>query len=223
MEILEELFSSGTLVKILRLFLFNEDQAYDADMLVDLTRSRKVDVSYELKLLQNIGFVKKRVFSKEVISKRGGKTTTQKKKANGWILNPDFRHIDSLRALLIKTELISEQAIIRQVKKAGKIKLLVVGGVFIHDLDARVDMLIVAEKVNKRSLDAAIRNIEAAVGRELSYTLLDPDSYAYRIQVRDRLLRDIFEREHQILIHSSRDIAVPTSRLSTTIGVFGEL
>lgn len=223
MEILEELFSSGTLVKILRLFLFNEESAYDADMLADITRSKKSDVNYEMRLLLKIGFVKKKSFSKEVISKRAGKTRTSKKKTNGWVLNPEFRYVEQLRALLIKTELISEQKIIQTIKKAGKIKLLLVAGVFLHDLDARVDMLIVAEKVNKRSLSTAIRDLEAAVGRELSYTLLDPDSYAYRTQVRDKLLRDIFDREYQILVHNSADISVPVGTLSTTSGVFREL
>lgn len=223
MEILEDLFSSGTLVKILRLFLFNEDTAYDAEMLADITRSQIKDVNYELKLLHKIGFLKKRSFSKEVITKRGKKKQTSKKRASGWVLNTDFRYVEPLRALLIKTDLISEQAVSRELKKAGAIKLLVLGGVFLHDLDARVDMLLVAEKVNKRKLDSAVRSLEAAIGRELSYTLLDPDSYAYRMHVRDKLLRDIFERDHQILIHNTSDISVPYNQLSTTTGVFVEL
>ena len=45
MDTLSKLFSSKTLVKALRLFLFHSDSAFDADDIASLTKSKKKDVT----------------------------------------------------------------------------------------------------------------------------------------------------------------------------------
>ena len=74
---------------------------------------------------------------------------------------------------------------------------MTVSGVFIQKPDSRVDLLIVGDRIKSTSLDRIIRNLEAQIGKELRYASFSTKEFRYRLNVYDRLIRDILDFPHE--------------------------
>lgn len=206
MKLLAKIFGSEARVKLMRLFLLNEVQPFDSELLAKRIRVTRPTVAREAKVLQSIGFLRKRSFSKDVI-RRGKKV---KKKAEGWYLNQEFPYMASLRGLLVEEEFLNKKELVRRLRPAGKIKLFVVSGIFMkeHDPKRQIDMLIVGDNLRKHWIEDTIRKLEAEIGKELSYAVFDTHEFQYRVEMYDKLVRDILDFPHERLID-----ALPLSTL----------
>ena len=114
-------------------------------------------------------------------------------------LSSRFPFLMPLQNLLINSILLKDEDLIRRLGKTGSIKLIITSGVFIHRLDSVVDLLIVGERVKRALLDATIRSIEAEIGKELRYTILETSEFQYRISICDKLIRDVLEFPHRVI------------------------
>jgi spore coat polysaccharide biosynthesis predicted glycosyltransferase SpsG len=85
-------------------------------------------------------------------------------------------------------------------QRIGKLKLLAVSGIFIQNDDSRIDMLIVADDVKDRSLKNLVSTLESEVGKELRYAILGSQDFKYRLGIHDRLVRDVFDYPHQVVV-----------------------
>lgn len=207
MELLGKIFGNPQRVKVMRLFLFNPKTTYDIDDVMERSQIKKDQAKKQLSELASIGFLKKKSFTKKLIGKKTkkypeGKVT--KKKAQGYVVNHNFELIDPLRNLVIDTELVNSKEMIKSLKKVGKLKLLVLSGIFLRDDNRKLDMLIVVEKVDPKKLKKVIQQIESEIGRELSYAHFTQEEYDYRMSMYDKLLRDVLEHEHTVLLEKLR-------------------
>ena len=203
MEILGKIFGSVSRVKIMRLFLFHPDVGFDIDDVTERSLTKASDARKEINLLVKLGFIKKKTFSKKILQKPRKNDTGpryKKVKKKGWVLNTKWEYYESLEALLIESKLILEKNIITRIKKAGVVKLLILSGFFVKDETQSVDMMLVAERVNTKTLDKIIAGIEAEIGRKISYALFTKEEYKYRLRMYDKLVRSILENEHIVLI-----------------------
>jgi hypothetical protein len=78
--------------------------------------------------------------------------------------------------------------------------LVVAAGVFLNIPDSRLDLLVVGDKMNKGQFGKILRNLEADIGKELNYALFELNDFRFRQSVGDRLIRDIFDFKHQVLL-----------------------
>lgn len=197
MEILSKLLGTEERVKIMRLFLLNAEMAFDAQDIRDRSKVSKNDLRREITFLSKIGFVKPKNFVKEIHKTSGKNTKVIKKKVSGWQLAIDFPLLLPVRNLLISTEPIKREDIIARFKSAGKVKLIVLAGVFLQKEDSRVDILLVGDELKKKSIENNLRAIEAEVGKELSYALFETQDFVYRMNVYDKFIRDILDFSHE--------------------------
>lgn len=197
MEILGKLFGSPEKVKLMRLFLFNPDQAFDLEDAVLKTKSGAREVRREISGLEKVKLIRKRIFFKDVKKESGKKSEIVKKKTSGWILDRDFHYLAELQGLLINAQLIKHGEILKRLSSVGKLKALIVSGVFIQDLDSRVDLLIVGDNLKKFALETAVKTIESEIGREINYTAFETPDFLYRLGVCDKLIRDILDYRHE--------------------------
>jgi hypothetical protein len=195
-EILERLFGSSAKVKIIKLFLFNQRDIFDKDTISERSKSSSSDVRREIASLEKINLIKKRSFFKEF--EKHGKTV--KKRVEGWFVNPDFPLLGALQQLLIKTAPFSHNEIVSKLSKAGKLKFVVITGVFIQDFDSRIDILVVGDALSKARLETAIKSMEAEMGRELRYSSFDTEDFKYRVDMYDKLVRDILDFNHEVVL-----------------------
>lgn len=203
MDKLAKLFGGDAVVKIMRLFLFNQDIGFEFADVVSRSKVGKTVARRELKMLEDIGFIKKKSFFKDAkykSRKKGVKYEIRKKRVQGWFLDKGFELLTPLHDLLLDSELIKEKEIVTQLRGAGNIQLLVLSGLFTKDPDRDLDILIVGNKLNKSAAERALSALEAEIGRELRYAIFNTDEFEYRIDMYDKLVRDVFDFKHICLI-----------------------
>ena len=201
MEILSKLFGSSARVKIMRLFLSNDDMVIDNAEISQRAKVSAAETRKEMVLLEKIGFVRKRTFYKEIEKKKKGDVVLEKKKTNGWIMDPNFSLIAPLKNLLIKSSPIESKDIISRLKNGGTLKLIITAGIFVQDNDSRVDMLVVGDNLNNAYLDRAIKILESEIGQELRYVILETPDFNYRLGIYDKLIRDILDFSHNKILN----------------------
>jgi hypothetical protein len=83
----------------------------------------------------------------------------------------------------------------------GRIKLIIVSGVFLGRNDSRADLLIVGDSLRTGKIEALLRKIEADIGRELVYALYENDEFGYRLSAYDKFIRDVLDYPHEKLVN----------------------
>ncbi|MBU6390334.1 hypothetical protein KGQ31_02185 [Patescibacteria group bacterium] len=200
MEILAKLFGSEAKVKIIRLFLFNPDQSFGPEDIAARAKTSSATVRREVHLLRKMGMVKGKRFLGIGHTKRNEKGTSRKKRIGGWILNPQFPYLPALQKLLINNVLIKHSEIIRRFNSTGRLKVIIVAGVFTHDSDSRVDILVVGDNLRMKAVEGVVRNFEAEIGKELRYAAFQTADFSYRLGMYDKLVRDILDYPHMVLL-----------------------
>ncbi len=200
MDSLSTIFGSEARVKIMRLFLFNPEVIFDIGMVSSKSKVSRDTTKKELLIIEKSQLIKKKNFYKTVTKKVGKVRKDLKVKSHGYYLNQDFSYITSLKQLLIKTKTLEGGEIVRRLSKAGKLKLVLVAGVFTQDKDSRVDMFVVGNNVKKSILHNVIKSIEAELGKELTYVYFETPDFQYRLGMYDKLVRDVMDYPHEVLL-----------------------
>lgn len=197
MEILAKLFGGQARVKIMRLFILNSEASFEVDDIVSRSRVTKANVRKEINVLSLMGFIKQKSSTK--IGYRGNK-----KKVNVWYLNKSFQYLDSLRDILIDPKLLLQEDLPQRFRQVGKIKLMIVSGVFIGEDKSRADILVVGDRLKKNILQQVIKSLEAEIGKELDYVVFDSEEFKYRIEMYDKLVCDILDLPHEKIIDNGQ-------------------
>ena len=182
MEILGKILGSSARVKIMRLFLVNRTKSFTGTEILKRSRISKDTLRRELKLLSLVGFLKKR--------------------GAGWSLHPFFGYSVEFENLLLGSDILSQEAILDNFKKIGRIKLFIISGIFIKNRDSRADLLIVGDRLKRGKIEEGIKKIEAEIGGELTYVVFDTKEFLYRLDMYDKLVRDIIDFPHEVVLQS---------------------
>jgi hypothetical protein len=182
MEILGKILGSPAKVKIMRLFLLNPGQGFKSKDIAKRSRVSAQNVGKELRILSSIGFIKKRSLD--------------------WYLDSNFKYGQELENLLVNSDSLDKNAIVNNFKKVGKIKLLIVAGIFIKNKDSRADLLIVGDKMKRGKIEEGIRKMEAEIGSELTYAIFDTKEFLYRLNMYDKLIRDMLDFPHEVILET---------------------
>ncbi len=197
MDTLEKLFGSPAKVRIMKLFLFHPDSVFDMEEVRRRTQAQTDKARKEVKSLEKIGLLKRRTVKKPRAQKQ---STSSMKKVSGWTLDPNFPYLKHLQGMLVHTNPFANKEIVQKFSGTGSIKLLVVSGIFIQDWESRVDLLVVGDNLKKAALSSTIRSLEADMGCELRYTVFDTNDFLYRMNVYDKLVRDILDYPHEKIV-----------------------
>ena len=200
MDFLGTLFSSQVRVKILRLFLLNPTEVFQTEDITTKSKVKLPDARKEVNLLKKIGVIENKTVLKEVEIKRGTKKTIEKKKVAGFQLNASFPFLIPLKNLIISETPLNRDEISKRFRTVGKVKFLALSGMFLDEPEARVDVFIVGDNLNRKLIENVLRSIEAEVGKELSYGALETAEFLYRISVYDKFVRDILDFRHDRVI-----------------------
>ncbi len=198
-NVLATLLGSVAKAKILRQFLSNSDIEYTQEELRKAAKLRAEVVKKELKPLLKIGLIKEKNCKREVIKKIRGKKQIKKQMEKCFIVVGDFKYLSTLKHLVFNIDPATDQEVLKILRRTGSVKLLLLAGVFVNDQDARVDIFLVADKVKEKSLNKAVADIEAHVGKELAYVHLTADEFEYRLSMYDKLVRDVLDSPYRIV------------------------
>lgn len=200
--ILEKLFGSAGRVKIIRLFLQNSENSFSLD---EISRRAKVLMPLarrEISVLKSVGLIKQQEEIFEEVKKlKNGRTKSKKKKATVFVLNLLSPFLHALRNLVLNVAPIDKEKMVKELNSVGKIKLIVLSGIFIQNDNNRVDLLLVGDSIKEGKLDKVLKNIEAEIGKEIIYAAFKTDDFMYRFGMFDRFIRDILEFPHEKIIN----------------------
>lgn len=171
--------------------------------IVERTKCPAAAIRKELVTLSKAGIIKAKQVAKEVQVVKGKKAVTKAVQGSGYALNEKFPYLDPLKSLLTVTSLQADDVLAKRLSGAGKLKLLVVAGVFIQNWDSRVDLLVVGDDINLPKLENAIKTIESEIGKEIAYSAFETQDFEYRYGIHDRLVRDILDYPHMTLLNRS--------------------
>lgn len=195
MEILSKLFGSTAKVKIMRLFLLNAEQPFDVATVAERANVQSVVARKEVTTLEKANFLKRKSYMKDPVSVRG-----KRKRVQGWVLNEKFPYLNEVHSLVVNSQPLGDREITQKFSRVGKVKFLVVSGVFLQEPDSRVDLLVVGDNLKQKTLENTVRILESEVGKELRYSAFNTEQFKYRMGMYDRLIRDILDYPHQIVI-----------------------
>lgn len=200
METLSKLFGSEVRVKVMRLFLFNPEILFSLEQIMDKAKVSKKDAGIETDILEKVGMIKGRKSIQLFQTKRRGKIIELKKKVTCWQLDPNFEYLFPMQNLLINTRPLRPNEILKRLSNVGKLKMVIVSGVFIQNKDSRVDLLIVGDNLKRGSIDRIVKTMEAEIGKELNFASFETADFNYRFGMYDKLIRDILDYPHQKLL-----------------------
>ncbi|HRY62601.1 MAG TPA: hypothetical protein P5056_02445 [Candidatus Paceibacterota bacterium] len=190
MEILGKLFGSENRVKIMRLFLIGPEITFIKEDVSKRCRVSKESALKELNLLKKIKFLEDKKIKQE----------GNKKSVVGLKLNQDFVYIDSIKELLLGSDIAKGDDLAKKMRGIGKVKLVVTSGIFMDNENSPADLLVVGDSIKRKTLSNIIKTIESEIGREIRYSVLDTEDFKYRMTVYDRFVREIMDLPHNKII-----------------------
>lgn len=184
MDQLSYIFGTDARLKMLRLFLFNQDTAFTLDQIALRTKLTPEAARAELKDLLKGSLLRKKTVRGEV----------------RYQTNPRFRSLEALDRFIRDTTTVQPKKIVAALKKAGPLRLVALSGLFTGILEPKVDLLIVGDGLDERVISRAVHALEAELGREIRYACFATADFRYRQGVYDRLVRDVFDYPHRLLV-----------------------
>jgi len=185
MQTLEKLFGGAARVKLMRLFLFNPTVTFQSGEVADRAKITPDRARKELAVLRSIGMVRKIARGKSRAS---------------WRLNEKFTYLGEMQRLLLQTSLMKPEALIKKLTGVGRLKVVVLAGLFKEQWDDRLDILIVADVTKRARIDNLMKVMEAEIGKEIRYAVLDVADFKYRLGISDKLVRDVLDYPHDVIL-----------------------
>ncbi len=204
---IEGFFGSKTRVKILRQFLLNvEDKYYLRQLARDLSLQVN-SVRRELKHLESCGLLVSANLNNSTLSKIKSNDDEDKLPAKSvssdkkyYEVNKEFILFPEIRALILKSQTLVGQNFLNELQEICSPKLLILTGVFVAQKNLPTDMLLVANVPRVKLLEL-IKKLEAELGKEINYTLMDENEFRYRQEIVDVFLNKVLESKKIVLIN----------------------
>jgi len=185
---LEQLFGSRTRVKLLRLFLTNPTVSFYVREL-----TRKVD--------EQLNSVRRELAN---LTRLNAVYCEQREDKKYYQLNTKFVLAEELKALLLKSQLLVEEDLIRRIKETGKIRYLALTGSFTGAKQSPTDIIIVG-RVERALLVKTIERFQREVGREINYTLLTTREYNERRTLGDKFVLTILNNPKVVVVDETAE------------------
>ncbi len=198
--ILEGLFDSTIKVKLLRLFFRNANNRYTLDEVIKKIHSDPSSTRYQLRKLRKIGLLKSSIIRIEPSEeeKKGAKRIGRERRL--YQVNQLFQFYQELKSLILKSTPEVKNKLVSELRKIGKMKLVLITGVFMNVDNTKVDLLVVSDDVQRLKLVQVIKSIEAEMGHEIRYAAMNQQEFEYRLDMFDNFVRALTQVPHEKLI-----------------------
>lgn len=178
---------------LIRTFALNDRVGFPLSEITQRAGVSPKVVQKELRTLIDIGIVK------EVAGE--GATTKERAANTQYFFNERCKYANALATFVHEVTPENFDDVERALRGAGKMSTIVLSGIFIGDTKRPADLLLVADSVNEKRLENALRRFEPKYGREIRYTLFSTPEFRYRMTINDKLLRDTLDYPHRLLLN----------------------
>jgi len=191
MDQLQDFMISRVRVKVMELFFTQPNELFFVREITRETHEEINAVRRELDRMLTSGLLKS--------ENRGNRVY--------YYLNKYYTYYPELLRMVAKSTGLGEK-LYKLRKKLGTIRFIMFSGKFVHtDLTHRseVDVLIIGDIV-MAELDAVMKEQEAKIGREISYTVLADDEFEFRKQRRDPFLMEVLYGTRILIVGNEEEL-----------------
>ncbi len=181
LALFDSLFGSKARSRLIRFFLLNPGAEFTTSEVSEKTLIARGEASRELVRLAKMRLV--------IEHTRKGKKT--------FSVNEDFPFYTELKSLVSKLNVHAQSQIFRKLKIVGEVKLVLISGLFLNYPKSKVDMIMVVNNVNRSKLKHAIAHLEAEVGKEIRFVLMNMEELHYRLNMLDRFFIEFLEAPYE--------------------------
>lgn len=191
-SILDNLFGSRVRVKLLKLLYRQHPTALAMSELAVRVQEPSFIVRRELSILEEVKLAKK------IRSAKAGQ--------DRYSLNEEFDFFPELQDLILKPSPVETDRLIKRINALGRVKLAVVAGIFVSQpddttYDTPADLFIVGDDIDRGKLTKFLKSLEAEMGTEIRFGVMEKDEFKYRYEMFDRFLRVLLEGPHRKIIN----------------------
>ena len=119
-------------------------------------------------------------------------------------LNPYFPLLHELRDLVFDPKPRYDDGVAKLLRQLPEARMIVLSGVFTLAPHLPVDILLIGDMMNRQKLLRTMEEIEGLTGQEVNYALLGRSEYQERLYMNDRLLRDVLDNPHIVVLNTFR-------------------
>jgi len=184
-DTLEILFGSKVRARLIRFFVLNPAQRYDTKTISEKIKVERKSMRADLNALEKIELI----------------TSEKLKGKKLYMLNEDFPYYLEFKMLFIKSNIYPHCSEVKNYNSLGKVKLLVLSGVFLDKSKAKLDLLIVGDDVSRSAVARYVSNVEAEIGREIRYMQLSLEQFDYRLEMMDRFIAEFLADSNVIIVN----------------------
>jgi uncharacterized protein (DUF2236 family) len=181
---LSRLFATPSRAKVLKFFVLQSELRTTPAVVSGVIGVSKTLVEKELQALARLGVI----------------TSRKQKKITQFMLDDSYPLAEQLRTFFQTTMVPSDSAIANAFRPIRGLTLLVTTGVLTQESRSSIDLLVVTKKPRDIKIGKAVKRIEAAMALPVRYAVIESEDYAGRMESYDRLLRDVFEFEHRVVL-----------------------
>lgn len=180
---LAKLFNSPLRIKLIKFFALQPDERCNARTVAPVVGSPRQKVQSELVSLVRIG----------ILTSRTGRDGVQ----YGW--NRAFHHSGAVENFLVATTMPDDKMIAELFRRLN-VHLVATAGILVGESRGQVDLLIVTRRPKDVRIAATVKKLESLGALPIRYTVMEVGEYFDRTQAYDRLLRDIFDFKHRVIL-----------------------
>ena len=181
LALFDTLFGSKARSRLIRFFLLNPGADFSTGEVSEKTLISRPETARELARLAKMKLVTER-------SRKGRKY---------FIVNEDFPFYTELKSLVSKLNVHAQSQVFRKLKIVGEVKLILISGLFLNYPKSKVDMILVVNNINRTKLKHAIAHLEAEVGKEIRFVLMNNEELHYRLNMLDRFFIEFLEAPYE--------------------------
>jgi len=181
LALFDTLFGSKARARLIRFFLLNPGAEFLASEVSEKTMISRSESSRELGRLVKMKLV----------------TERSRKGKRHFVVNEEFPFYTELKSLVSKLNVHAQSQIFRKLKIVGEVKLILISGLFLNYPKSKVDMIFVVNNVNRTKLKHAIAHLEAEVGKEIRFVLMNMEELHYRLNMLDRFFIEFLEAPYE--------------------------
>ncbi len=181
----EQFFNSDIKARLVKFFIYNSSGSFEVKDIAQRLELKSNSIKKYLQELVDAGFLRSRKIKSSKIYSQDPRCPFKKE----------------LKDLVLQFSAASHEKLLKEVKKIGTVKLVVLGGVFLNTDRFRVDIFIVADKLKEAQFKKFLKKLEAEVGKEISFATMTTKEFKYRTDMFDRFVRDVLEFPHEKIVN----------------------
>jgi len=181
LPLFDALFGSKARARLIRFFILNPGAEFGTALIAEKTLISRTEVSREILRLAKMKMVVEH-------SRKGKKTFS---------VNEEFPFYTELKSLVSKLNVHAQSQVFRKLKIIGEVKLILISGLFLNYPKSKVDMILVVNNINRTKLKHAITHLEAEVGKEIRFVLMNSEELHYRLNMLDRFFIEFLENPYE--------------------------